>query len=443
MNVVVVLLVTSLVAPTVSRIKPSLSVKLIAPVTFAANVSMSLLLVSVAPAPASNTSPDELITPVCVISPDKVFPTSPSTTVPVKAVMLPSAAVVPSITRTAVAAALVVVNAPARLIAPVWPSTRMSPVPPSTTLPFKLVTPTPVRLTPTPVTLFVPSAKAPPAVVISAAPVPLVVTAPVKVKPPALSFKVNAPFVVNAPKLVRTFAPPKVTVDAVLPVKVFAVITSVCVTAPVMSPPTPKMTVPVAPTPTVTVSIATVLASCIVTAAAPTLVVVKSPARLIAPVWPSTKIVSLPASTVIPPFTVKPPAGPPVRLTAPVAVVMSCATVKPAEPNKVTVPLVVVKVPPVANTPPSLRNSILPVPVDKAAAGIVNTVPAIAVKPVFAPKVGAASVKAFTSRIEAVAPVAFKVTAPIKSFVVELKSIVPAPALITDVVPTVTVLAPA
>ena len=158
---------------------------------------------------------------------------------------------------------------------------------------------------------FAPIAKAPPVVTILTAPVPSLIV-PVIFNPPALSLIVNPPTLVNAPKLVRTFAPPKVTVDAVLPVKVFAVITSVCVTAPVMSPPTPKMTVPVAPTPTVTVSIATVLASCIVTAAAPTLVVVKSPARLIAPVWPSTRMSPVPPSTTLPFKLVTPT---PVRFT--------------------------------------------------------------------------------------------------------------------------------
>jgi hypothetical protein len=80
-----------------------------------------------------------------------------------------------------------------------------------------------------------------------------------------------------------------------------------------------------------------------------------------------------------------------------------------------------------------------PVPVLKLVPGNVNTVPAIAVIPVFAPSVGTASVSAFVSWIATLAPVAFSVTAPVKSFVPCDSAIVPVPALTVVVPPTVNV----
>lgn len=71
----------------------------------------------------------------------------------------------------------------------------------------------------------------------------------------------------------------------------------------------------------------------------------------------------------------------------------------------------------------------LPVPVLKAKAGRVRMVPAIAVMPVLAPRVGVASVSASVSLIETVAPDEFKLTAPVKLLVAVVNVITPAPAL--------------
>ena len=69
--------------------------------------------------------------PLCVTAPLMVLPVTPKVTVPFEpVVMLPSSAVVPFCTVTAVASLLVVFSAPNRLIAPVVPpSTKMSPLP--------------------------------------------------------------------------------------------------------------------------------------------------------------------------------------------------------------------------------------------------------------------------------------------------------------------------
>ena len=70
-------------------------------------------------------------------------------------------------------------------------------------------------------------------------------------------------------------------------------------------------------------------------------------------------------------------------------------------------------------------------------------VPAIAEMPVLAPKVGLASVKALVSLMETLAPVEFKLTAPVKSLVGVLRVISPAPALkVTAPVPEAWVIAP-
>ena len=59
---------------------------------------------------------------------------------------------------------------------------------------------------------------------------------------------------------------------------------------------------------------------------------------------------------------------------------------------------------------------------------------------VFAPSDGAARVRASVSRIATVAPVAFNVTAPVKLLEVELRAIVPVPALIVVVLPAISAL---
>ena len=138
--------------------------------------------------------------PVCVTAPDKLLPpVLPSTTVPVTPVVIsPSDTRAASIICTALPLLLVVVNAPASLISPSLPSTNILPVPASTVLPCVLVTPVPIKSTPTPVTLFAPNANMPLVVIDNWPPA---VTASVRVNPPK-SFNVNAPPLLNAPSLV-------------------------------------------------------------------------------------------------------------------------------------------------------------------------------------------------------------------------------------------------
>ena len=70
-----------------------------------------------------------------------------------------------------------------------------------------------------------------------------------------------------------------------------------------------------------------------------------------------------------------------------------------------------------------------PVPVLKLKmAGSVRVVPAIAVMPVLAPRVGLASVSAFVSVMATLAPVEFRVTDPLNSLAL-VSVIAPAPAL--------------
>ena len=100
----------------------------------------------------------------------------------------------------------------------------------------------------------------------------------------------------------------------------------------------------------------------------------------------------------------------PVRTIFPVAA-RALFSVTPAEPIRVMLPEVV-SVPVVANIPPLLSKSIEPVPVLKfVVAGSVNVVPATAAMPVFAPRVGTASVRAFLSVIDTLAPEPMSVTA--------------------------------
>ena len=76
-------------------------------------------------------------------------------------------------------------------------------------------------------------------------------------------------------------------------------------------------------------------------------------------------------------------------------------------------------------------------------AGSVRVVPAIAVIPVLAPRVGLASVSAFVSVMETVAPVEFSVTAPVKSLPTLARVITPVPALkVAEPAPDAWVIAP-
>ena len=291
-----------------------------------------------------------------------------------------------------------------------------------------------------PVTLFAPSASVPPVVVIKTAPGPPE-TAPVTFKPLVVSFTVR-PLALNAPRFASVFELPRVAEPPMLPASVPALITveAFWVTTPdrlsVVAPP--NTTVPEA---AVMLPSAAVVASRRVIAV-PELLVVVSVLLLswIGPSLASTRIVPLPALAAMPVLTVTPPATPPVRLKLPEVEVSAWPTVRPAEPVSEMLPLEVVSVPPVASVPPLLWKSILPVPVFKAVAGSVNVVPAIAVMAVFRPSDGAARVRASVSRIATVAPVAFNVTAPVKLLVVELRAIVPVPALTVVVLPATSAL---
>ena len=254
---------------------------------------------------------------VCVTAPAMLPP--PITNVPEAAFTFGNATVLAFWNVTALAVAFVVVSVPAMLIALVFavPSIRIVPAPAFTVEAANCVTPVPFRLTEVPpVMLFAPKARTPPAVVIDTA-LPPVVIAPVSVNPSVESFTVNDPFVVNAPRLVSTFAPPSVTLPAVFPVSVPVLITPVCVTAPVTFPPTPIVVVPA---PVVTFPSATDVAFWIVAALAVAFVVVNAPARLIAPPPPFTAIVPEPAFTVVATACVTPPL-PPVTVIFPPVVV--------------------------------------------------------------------------------------------------------------------------
>ena len=75
------------------------------------------------------------------------------------------------------------------------------------TLPASAMSFAPVvtSVTPLPDTLPVVTARLPPVVVIDASPLFVVVTPPVTFNPPVVSFSVNAPFVVNAPRFPIVF----------------------------------------------------------------------------------------------------------------------------------------------------------------------------------------------------------------------------------------------
>ena len=81
-----------------------------------------------------------------------------------------------------------------------------------------------VRITFEPDTEPVVNAKLPPVVVMEAAPLFCVVTAPVTFKPPDASFSVNVPLVVNEPKLLIVLARSRIAVVFAAPVSVPAVI---------------------------------------------------------------------------------------------------------------------------------------------------------------------------------------------------------------------------
>ena len=119
--------------------------------------------------------------------------------------------------------------------------------------------------------------------------------------------------------------------------------------------------------------------------------------------------------------------------TVPVVVVIVLPIVTPADPFSETVPDDVVKVPLVARVPKRDWKSILPALVLRLKAEKLRVVPAIAVMPVLAPRVGLASVSAFASVMETVAPVEFSVTAPVKSLPTLASVITPAPALNEEV----------
>ena len=336
-------------------------------------------------APVLPVSVPVLITPASATAP-VMSPPTPIVVVPVApVVMLPSAAVVALCTSTAVAVLLVVVSAPARLIAPAVPFTMMSPVPPFTVLAARLVTPTPVRVTPVPLTLFVPSASAPPAVVIVVSPVPPF-TVPVTVSPSVLSLMVRT-FELNAPRFVRTFAPPSTTLFVVLPNNVPVVIMPVCVTAPVMSFATPSVVVPVAPV--VMLPSATVVALCTSTAVAVLLVVVSAPARLIAPAVPFTMMSPEPAFAV----TAACVTPSPVNDILPDVLLSAWLSVNNPAAISVSGPLPVVSVPAVVNVVPLCRYS-SPAPVLIAAAGRVSKPEATTCSGALADKLGAPRVSA-------------------------------------------------
>ena len=114
--------------------------------------------------------------------------------------------------------------------------------------------------------------------------------------------------------------------------------------------------------------------------------------------------------------------------TVPDVVVIVLPIVTPADPFSETVPDDVVKVPLVARVPKRDWKSIVPAPVLRLKAEKLRVVPAIAVMPVLAPRVGPASVSAFASVMATVALVEFNVTLPVKSL--DLVSVItPAPAL--------------
>ena len=280
-----------------------------------------------------------VIMPVCVTAPDKLLPpVLPSTTVPVTpVVILPSDTAAALIICTAVLLLLVVVNAPFRLISPSLPSTNILPAPASTVLPCALVTPVPIKLTPTPVTLCVPNANMPLVVIDNWPPA---VTASVRVNPPK-SFNVNAPPLLNGPSLVISFLPPSRTLEPVLPLNVPAVIMPVCVTAPdkLLPPVLPSTTVPV--TPVVILPSDTAAALIICTAVLLLLVVVNAPFRLISPSLPSTNILPAPASTVLP-----------CALVTPVPIKLTPTPVTLCVPNA-NMPLVVID-----NWPPAVTASV-------------------------------------------------------------------------------------
>ncbi len=267
-----------------------------------------------------------------------------------------------SVIATLFAPVLVKVTAPVKSFVPcvkvITPAPALTLAVDANIVPADCVTPTPVKVKSKPTaSMFAPIAKAPPVVTILAVPVVLS-NAPVTFKPPALSFKLNAPLLVNAPKFPIKLLPAKVTVFAVVPIKVCAVIIPVCVTAPKrLSPATaasPNTTVPVAPTPAVIFPNAAVVASIIRTAVVLTLVVVKAPAKLIAPSSPSTIINPAPASTV-PPVLVTPT---PLRLT----------------------PSAVIPFAPIAKAPPPAVRVTAPVEVTPCVS--VRVVPALSVTPV-------------------------------------------------------------
>ena len=242
---------------------------------------------------------------------------------------------------------LLVWIAPAMLIAPSCASIRMSPAPADTVLAPPCVTPTPVRLTPTPVTFWLPSASAPPAVVSEVAPVPPF-TVPVTVRPPPASFSVNAPLVANAPRLVTVLALPRLTVLPVLPVSVpVLMIPPGCVTGPVMSPAIPSVVVPA--TSVVRLLNATELALRIVSAVALLLAVVTSPLRAIAPPPPSISTSPPAPKIVVPPALVTAAAC---RDTpTPLMLELLSASVPPGE-VMVTAPLPLVVMAPLTPNPP-------------------------------------------------------------------------------------------
>src|SRR5882672_10245922 len=175
--------------------------------------------------------------------------------------------------------------------------------------------------------LLVPNANAPPAVVIDTALLVVpVVAEPVRVNPPAVSLTVSAPPRCTVPRLVIVLALPKLMLLAVLAVSVFALITvlAFCVTAPLMSPATPSVTVPEF---AVMLPSAAVVALWIVTALPVALVVVRFPAMLIAPPPPFTRIVPAPELRTDPAICETPPLLDTIRMFPPRVVML------PAAPN--------------------------------------------------------------------------------------------------------------
>ena len=127
-------------------------------------------LSSVTVLPVTPTSVPVEINPVWLTAPLKAFPVSPSTTPPTTPVVTsPSDTKVAFRISTAFASVLVVLSAPARVIAPPPPLTRIFPAPASTVVRARLVTPFPDRLTSPAVVVTFPKSTTPPAVAVISA----------------------------------------------------------------------------------------------------------------------------------------------------------------------------------------------------------------------------------------------------------------------------------